>query len=385
MLNNPKILFTVWFADGFHGAVMHISEIAEYLISKGWDVYCVCIVPREKVKKYFESKSIKLVTPANLDYDIEYDIIWNIHFPILPYLLKKNILYKKLIFNGLSAFLEIESPPVFYESYSAILAVSEETKEQFVNHYGLPAEKVKVLKNVVPLSYFSGQISHNKGIKKVLIVSNHVPQELSDSVDLFRQRGIECDIIGKQHKCVPINLQILSEYNVIITIGKTVQYSLSLGIPCYNYDYMGGSGYITPDNIEKEGYYNFSGRSYKTQKTSGEIVSEIIDEYENALKNSSFLKEYAKEQYCVSSQTDSIIDYVMSAPDAKIDLKKHSAVIDQNYFLVDSICSYINSIRRLKRKKKKTLIKKLFSIKKEAKHKVISILGIKFKLRLADK
>lgn len=385
MPNNPKILFTVWFANGFHGAVMHISEIAEYLISKGWDVYCVCIIPNKKIKEYFEAKGIKLVTPNKLDYDIEYDIIWNIHFPIFPYLLKKKILFKKLIFNGLSAFLEIESPPIFYENYSAIFAVSEETKDQFVNHYRLPAEKVKVLKNVVPLSYFSGQISHNKGIKKVLIVSNHVPQELSDSVKLFKQRGIKCDIIGEQYRYIPINPQILSQYNVIITIGKTVQYSLSLGIPCYNYDYMSGSGYITKDNIEKEEYYNFSGRSYKTQKTSEQIVSEIIDGYENALKNSAFLKEYAKEQYCVSSQIDPIIDYIMAAPDAKIDSEKYSAVIDQNYFLVDAVCTHYNEIRRLRREKKKPLIKKLFYIKKEAKHKVLTLFGIKFKFRQTDK
>ena len=75
----------------------------------------------------------------------------------------------------------------------------------------------------------------------------------------------------------------------------------------------------------------------------------------------------------------------MRTPDAKIDSEKYSAVIDQNYFLVDAVCTHYNEIRRLRREKKKPLIKKLFYIKKEAKHKVFALFGIKFKFRQTDK
>ena len=183
----------------------------------------------------------------------------------------------------------------------------------------------------------------------MLIVSNHVPQELLDSVALFNERGIECDIIGKGHNYVAISPQILIQYDVIITIGKTVQYSLALGIPCYNYDHFGGSGYITEDNLKTEEYYNFSGRSHETKKTSVEIVSEIIDGYGTSIKNSENLKEIAKKQYSISSQIDSILDYVMSLPDMKIDLNKYSIAIDQYSFLVDSVIRFHSKLKRAKR------------------------------------
>ena len=344
-----KILFTVWYANGFHGAVIHISEIAEYFISQGWEAYCVCAIMSKETKDYFLSKGIKLSLANHTNYSIEYDIIWNIHFPLFPFLLKNNIKYKKVIFNSLSSFLEIESPPLFHEAFPLILAVSEEAKDRIVNYYNVPAEKVKILKNVIPLSYFSEQKSCSESVKKVLIVSNHVPQELLDSVALFNERGIECDIIGKGHNYVAISPQILIQYDVIITIGKTVQYSLALGIPCYNYDHFGGSGYITEDNLKTEEYYNFSGRSHETKKTSVEIVSEIIDGYGTSIKNSENLKEIAKKQYSISSQIDSILDYVMSLPDMKIDLNKYSIAIDQYSFLVDSVIRFHSKLKRAKR------------------------------------
>lgn len=379
-----KILFTVWYAEGFHGAVIHISEIAEYLISKGWNVYCVCTILSEDIKKYFSSKGIKIFAADCCDYSIEYDIIWNIHFPIFMFLLKNNIRYKKIIFNALSPFLEIEAPPCCYEAYSTLLAVSEETKDKLVNYYNIPRDKISVLKNIVPLSYFTQHKTYNKSVKKIVIVSNHLPQELLDSIPLFREKGIECNIIGRNFNYIPVCPQVLSQYDVIITIGKTVQYSLALGIPCYNYDYWGGVGYITENNLKREEYYNFSGRPHKTKKTSIEIVSEIIDEYNTAFKSSRQLKDIAEKKYGISSQIDPIIDHVLSSPKKEINLKEYSIIIDQYYFLVHAILTYYS--KKNKNPLNKNQIKKLFYIESEpdknSKHLIIQVCGIRLKFKL---
>ena len=390
--SNKKILFTVWYADGLHGAVIHIKEIAQYLITKGWDVYCVCVIISEDIKNYFYSNGIKISTADCCDYNLEYDVIWNIHFPLFPFLLKNNIKYKKVIFNSLSPFLEIESPPFFYESYPILLAVSEETKDKMVNYYNIPDKKFKILKNIVPLSYFNVKKTCRKNIKKVVIVSNHVHKELLDSINIFREKGIECDVIGKGYNYIPICPRILLQYDVIITIGKTVQYSLALGIPCYNYDYFGGSGYITENNLKVEEYYNFSGRSFRNKKTPEEIVSEIIADYSSSIKNSEKIKIIAKNEYCISSQIDPIIDYIMSVPNTEIDLKKHSIIIDQYYFLVLSVLNYSAKPEHIilnndyAKNKKISFIKKIFSVENEYgwnfKHKVVRLLGLKIKFRV---
>ena len=103
------------------------------------------------------------------------------------------------------------------------------------------------------------------------------------------------------------------------------------------------------------------------------------------------MKEIAKSRYCISSQIDPIIDYVMSVPDTKIDLKKYAAIIDQYYFLVRTVLHSSKKIKRLKKMNntnRKSFIKQIFSIENEyihgSKHKIIRILGIKFKIKMKN-
>ena len=52
-----------------------------------------------------------------------------------------------------------------------------------------------------------------------------------------------------------------------------------MGIPVYNYDIYGGSGYISLENIDKEEFYNFSGRSHCRKLNYDDIICEIIGYY----------------------------------------------------------------------------------------------------------
>ena len=94
-----------------------------------------------------------------------------------------------------------------------------------------------------------------------------------------------------QNIYVDITPQILSKYDLIISIGKTVQYALGMGIPVYEYDYFGGNGYINKNNINEEAYYNFTGRPKCRRLSPQDIVHEIIDGYDEAVSNAFELKE----------------------------------------------------------------------------------------------
>ena len=85
-----------------------------------------------------------------------------------------------------------------------------------------------------------------------------------------------------------ISYDVISKYDLVITIGKTVQYCLVLGQPVYIYDHFGGCGFLDEKNLKSAKEYNFSGREKVNNKTPSQIVDEILTQYNTA---SSFIIE----------------------------------------------------------------------------------------------
>ena len=134
----------------------------------------------------------------------------------------------------------------------------------------------------------------------------------------------------------PITPEILAKYDVIISIGKTVQYALGMGIPVYTYDRLGGSGYITLENIDKEEYHNFSGKSFCRKISSAEIAKEILDGFSKAVKQAQSLKKIAIDRYLLSKNIDRVIEILNKSPDVKIDeCPKNKFYIRQCMFVVE--------------------------------------------------
>ena len=77
--------------------------------------------------------------------------------------------------------------------------------------------------------------------------------------------------------------------------------------PVYNYDHFGGSGYITPDNIDIEEAHNFSGRSFYTKKTANQIVDEIFSQYDTVVTCQKQLRQIAEERYRLSNRISKIL------------------------------------------------------------------------------
>jgi hypothetical protein len=110
---------------------------------------------------------------------------------------------------------------------------------------------------------------------------------------------IKTIIFRINHKYILITSKILLQYDAIITIGKTAQFALALGIPLYNYDYFGGPGWITPHNLDLEESYNFAGRKMnhnELQKDSETIAKEIISG-EEVSTYQNHLSKMARERY----------------------------------------------------------------------------------------
>lgn len=207
--------------------------------------------------------------------------------------------------------LSLETP-LLAKGIALYPANSEETSTK-LEMLGIPKKKLYVLPNLCPDVF----LNYSK-LRKIAVVSNHVPQELKDLKLLAADDGIRIDYYGVKGRCRPITPEILPHYDVVITIGKTVQYALGMGIPVFNYDYFGGAGYLTSANWAHEAFYNFSGRGTPI-RCSGEELLEILKAgFENARFEALKLRKTAGEKYRLSKNVDALLRKVQKLPDAEV-------------------------------------------------------------------
>ena len=134
-----------------------------------------------------------------------------------------------------------------------------------------------------------------------------MPNEIREAAAQLAVQHIIVDFYGLADKHIPVTPQLLAGYDCVVTIGKTVQYALALGIPVFNYDRFGGEGYIRLSNIDDEEYYNFSGRRTFRSLCTDALAAELSRGFAAAAKEASSLRAVAYERYFVSYQVERIL------------------------------------------------------------------------------
>ncbi len=329
-----NILITLFYADGLHGGVKYSAELGQYFQSLGYSVYVAGVVTSDFIREFFAQQNIKLVNVHNFPFDIHFDLVWAHHFPILPWLVRHGLQYGRVINSCISEFLPVEKPVFFVENIDLIVALTENLRDNLVANYNVPADKIVVLPNTAPDAFFAYEYTAPMNLQRVAIVSNHPPQEVLKARELLIARGLSVDMLGGDN---PVNVTpaVLAKYDAVITIGKTVQYCLAMGVPVYNYDHFGGSGYITPENVAVESAANFSGRSFRMQKSAEQIVGEILSVYEYARYYAPKLAEYAEQNYKLSVRVGRVLDTLAQMPVAA-----HVQITNENRLMFD-YCDFI--------------------------------------------
>ncbi len=306
-MESKTFLITGYYFNDWHGSLIHICELAKALNSRGFCVYLSGVEISSEIKNYV-SKFANLYFFDDLPLDVDYDYVLAYHEPICTYLIEKGLKYKKLAFGSLSSIVDMEVPSLLCK-YGFPLVVHNRRLEEYMKELFSPdAINMYVFINSAP-DEFIRDVKLSGGLNRIAVVSNHIPEELYDAVYLLKENNINVDIWGKGHNYAVITPEILSKYDLVITIGKTVQYALSMGIPVYNYDHFGGEGYLRLINLDKEEFYNFSGRSSFRKLSAEAICSEILDGYNAALSEMDEIKTVARKRYCLSSNLDSLLDY----------------------------------------------------------------------------
>lgn len=307
-----KFLITGYYFDGYHGSMMHICELAEYLKKYNFDVYIATVHINKSIKnEIIKNLNINIYYFDKLPLDLEYDYVLAYHDPILTYLLSKGLKYKYIGLGCLSyTAKEVETPSLLTKFDAPIFVCSNELKHILEKEYLI--ENIYVIPNFIPESYCIND-KFPKELKKIAVVSNHVPKEIINLKDILKEKNIDMTFYGKNFLHKKITPEILKKYDLIITIGKTVQYSLALGIPVFNYDVHGGSGYINLINYNNAEFYNFSGRDCSIRRTEIEIANDIIANYQLCLNEIEELRNVARKRYSIDNLVKNIITVMESS------------------------------------------------------------------------
>lgn len=236
---SKNILITNYEIAHYSGSEINASTIAKRMKELGYTVYIASLNFDEPlfldVRKNFDV-CINLQNDNFNFEEIEFDYVWSHHFFLLDWLIfEKGLKAKKIIYSSLSGKEYFEAPPIYANDLNLVLANSPETQEQLIKD-GI--RNTYLFENYSFLEYFERNIEV-KELKNIAIVSNHIPEELYEAKKILQDKGFDVQVYGIDGKQELITDKILEKYDVIISIGKTVQYAMSLKIPIYIYDRFG--------------------------------------------------------------------------------------------------------------------------------------------------
>lgn len=297
-----KVLFLCMYMSGLHGSVLHVLEYAKFFRSLDAEVFIGAIFIDQDIRKIAAAENIHLCRITNIPVDIEYDIVYALHLFLFPYLLFKGLTYKHFILGLLSVKAPVEQlpPSCMYPYLDLITAISPEIIARYRDEFHLDEKLFTLVPNPLPLEFLekSGVKREWAGkIGKVAVVSNHRVQEL---LEMAATAPWQTDFFGTEYgNRVTITPELLLGYDAVITIGKTVQYGMGLGVPVFEYDYKGGCGWITPQNMEAEARTNFSGRSTPAKRDAATLVRDLEAGYANAASQAATLRAQALETFSI--------------------------------------------------------------------------------------
>lgn len=255
--------------DTWAGSELMTVELAEGLEARGWDVTLHAQFWRENFAPDAIGARFNWVTDqSDLPRASTFDLVYSQHGALIPFWAKQSgeDLFGEgrpaIVFAHLSPTSPLERPSSGAEPLLAdlILANSSETLASFAA-LGAAFEAAVVMPNPAPAQFDAARRVRKAGpAKRVLIVSNHMPKELGQAAAELKEAGLRVRRIGLGNTSRRLLPEDLKWADVVVTIGKTVQFAMRAGCPVFCYDRFGGPGWLTAQNAMDAEAANFSGR-----------------------------------------------------------------------------------------------------------------------------
>lgn len=328
---NARILITHTTISQIMGSTIVTAQLASCLKRKGAQVVVFSSTFEGSLKEMFERDGIPVIVDEEADLDLySFDYVW-VNSQVLPFAFVRALdafnaaseqeqeerlsNLPRFIFNHMGAMEAVcdEYPyiPLLEESIASLeVYVSPEARDAMQPFYDKALNESipqALFPNPAPSEFAFDRVIPAKGVRpqSVLCVSGHMPVEVGEALELLRKRGLNVHHIGAGADEREVTPEVIQDFDVVITIGKTVQYCMLSATPVFVYDYLGGFGYLDGENIERARYANFSGRG-GVKMTAEEIVASLLDNYETAVAYFFSQREVWRKHYRLDARVDEV-------------------------------------------------------------------------------
>lgn len=291
------------------GSEITALEYALELQAQGWAVTIVSFELGEALTLPARDAGIEVLELVpEIKLARAWDLIWVIH-PTTYYFLFANLGLRAglLVYSSLSHFEPMECPPLALHPIDIFTVNSEEHRRFFCEQYPQYKHQVLTLPNSAPAAYFASVQPEILRLRRIALVSNHPPAELIEAVLALATRGIEVERIGVGGNVQRVVPSLLSRFDAVISIGKTVQYALAMGLPVFCYDHFGGPGWITPGNVAAAADFNFSGRGSAGRCSSADLVKAVVEGPLGGREAAVALKSYCAQHFDLSRNLAAVL------------------------------------------------------------------------------
>jgi glycosyltransferase involved in cell wall biosynthesis len=315
----PRILITTNHLREIRGSELVTLELAEEFLQRGWhvDVYTNLFLPpmadRFAALEGTGRGTLRVADDPYDDFGLDYDLIWIQHSLLPPSVIRRLAERESraaVVWHHMSALIEMELPilaDIEVELSDLETYVSPRTLE-LQQRFGITGPSL-IFANPVPRRFTEFDHTAAEVVKRIAVVSNHPPREVLEAAGLLAAGGIEVDVIGEATRVHEITPELLREYDAIVTIGKTVQYALCVGIPVYVYDHFGGDGWLTGENFAAESRTNFSGRATMRQLDAETVAAELVEGYAAARLFAMDRRAEHREAFSVRRRIDAVLEH----------------------------------------------------------------------------
>ncbi len=309
-MTTRRALFLTSQFFAYAGSEMTVLELAEELTARGWRCEIRAAVIGSPLGMRAFGKNVEI---ASLEGRIDvsgFDLVWCQHGSIA------NIDYDKLSGAGrplivavhLSPYTELEKVlhPYERELSDLVVANSEETRRSLPGW--IDVDDVIVSHNPAPATFFQPR-THRDKISSVLCVTNHLASELSHVLLHFeRNMGVRVSRVGRGADLRRVEWRDVEMADLVIAIGKTVQYALASQTPVYVYDHFGGDGWVTARTLPEMSAFNFSGRPSRRRLSSDQIFEELTNDFSRVVQETKDISDAALADFDLRRFVDVLLE-----------------------------------------------------------------------------
>ena len=196
--------------------------------------------------------------------------------------------------HGILPFLE--QPPAIDLQITRFLAVSEEVRDALIQH-GISENRITIFRNIIDSQRFCPAAGIGETPAKALILSARIDERRESIIrEACETLGIKATFLGGRFgEVTPSQLPLhINSADIVFSLGRgAIEAMMCARVPIV-FDYLGGDGMVTPENLRDLMTCNFSGRRYGKDYTADDLVSEM-QKYRSA--NGAALRALALELF----------------------------------------------------------------------------------------